>query len=178
MAKKYRNKVMNDVADAFLDKIESEAQAWFDDILTNDTPLRVGHGDGSYFNQTLNLYDSFGYGIYLDGTLLRSNATERQKEATEPRKWHGDELWGNALMRKTFSKEGFKPSERGYVVVFAAAMPYTGVLQEGLSHGLSRDYHVIAFMSDELRNFGKRNFGKSLVREVKDTDYYLARPYE
>lgn len=168
MAKRYKTKEVQALAGEFLDLLEKEAQEWFDDILS-----RVGHGGESYLNRTLNLYDSFGYGIYLDGVLLRSNATQRQKEATQPRQWYRDEVWGNALMKKTFSNSGYKPSEKGYVVVFAAAMPYTGVLQEGLSHGLSRDYHVIAFMSDALRGFGKKNFGKSLVREVKDDEYYI-----
>lgn len=169
---KYKTAAVRQLQESFLDKLEAEAQEWFDQLLS-----QVGTGaNGSFQDQKGNLYDSYGYGIYLDGRLQRTNARERQKTATEPSKpWSKNPNWsnyGNDLLRKTFSDGGYKPSvQKGYVVVFAATMPYTNVLQYGTKHGLSKDYHVIAFFESELENFGKKNFGKSLVKEVKDGNY-------
>lgn len=160
---KYKTKLVKQLSNEFLDLVEIEARNFVDKTIS----------EVDYTHRTHNLYDSYGYGVYLDGKLLRSSVTNtaKPKEAAEPRKWYQDELFGYDLMKKTFSESGYNPSvSKGYVVVIAATMPYATVLEEGTSHGLSRDYRVIAFMDEEAKKFGK-NIAPNLVSEVKDGHY-------
>lgn len=164
---KYRNSQVQNLEGYFLDILEKEAQDFVGKTINE---VKVGHPGGFYEHDTFNLYDSYGYGIYLDGRLLRSSATNdtRPKKATEPRKWYRDEFFGKELMRKLFSDKGYKPAaSKGYVVVIGAAMPYAIVLEKGLSHGMRMNYKVITFMDTEAAKFGNK-FGirvKSVRRE-------------
>lgn len=161
MAKKYKNKVVEQLATLFVDKLEEEARAFIDKTISEVT----------YQHQSGNLYDSYGYGIYLDGKLLRSSARDATQTATEPIKWYREEFYGYELMRKVFANDGYKPSvQKGYVVVFVAAAPYTNVLQYGLIHGLRKDYHVISFMETEAWKFGS-SIRPHLVSDVREGNY-------
>lgn len=161
LGNRYKTDFVKRLVGSFEDKLELEARAFIDKMISGVT----------YKHQKGNLYDSYGYGIFLDGKLLRSSATDGVRTATEPIKWYQDEHFGFDLMRKTFSDGGYKPSEKkGYVVVFAATAPYTNVLQYGLEHGLSQDYKVIAYMEAAAWEFGK-DIAPHLVKDVREGNY-------
>ena len=46
-----------------------------------------------YTHRTYNLYDSYGYGVYVNGKLKAYSFLGTQK-ATEPRKWYGENVRG------------------------------------------------------------------------------------
>ena len=167
--------------EAFLDCLEIRAREFLENEIINNV---------DYKNRTFNLYDSYAYGIYLNGSLRRTSATSVSKEnvydengdlsiaigesvstgtrtpkATKPRKWYGEETWGKVMRDTMFDFEGgYKPSTRkGYVVVFAASMPYAPVLESGW--GLKKKYHVITQAEASAQNFGS-DLMQGLVRKV------------
>lgn len=122
----------------FLDYLEEECRRLLEKAIETST----------FQNRTYNLYDSYGYGIFLNGSLKRTNATFikegdvvlgavgaglRPNKATKPRKWYNDEIWGRGLRDMVFDGDsGYNPgSKRGYVIVLAATMPYAVVLEAG-----------------------------------------------
>lgn len=157
---KYKNNVLNRLKTELEDRIENAAREFLEKTLS-----KVGNGDGSYHHDTYNLYDSYGYAIFLDGKVIRSSTTERT--ATEPRKWYGNEYFGNEILNEAFKNGNYKPSvSTGYVVVFGALMPYGSVLERG-GGNLKDKYRVILFMEDEARRFGELIGIKVLKYDVK-----------
>ena len=55
-----------------------------------DRILRQCVEERDYTHRTYNLYDSYGYGVYVGGKLMRSGFLQRSPQATEPRKWYGE----------------------------------------------------------------------------------------
>lgn len=155
MAKK---KPTEEIREGLLDILETEARKFIVDTVKSIT----------YEHETFNLYDSYGYGIYLDGVLKRSSALSNwnRKVASEPRTIWGNEYWGHDVAKSIFSKdisvfgEGF--STKGYSIVFAALMPYAGVLE-------SRNYKVISQMNLAAYEIGSKVFGQRIVENVKDS---------
>jgi len=170
MGKGKHGGVFNFLNNEFLSYLEDECRGFLDKVI----------GEVDYKNRTYNLYDSYGYGIYLDGKLQRSSftsATPKEQKATQPKKWYGAEFFGYDLNRMLFDESGYKPSsKKGYVIIFAAMAPYAVPLEKGTyggGDGLQRKYKVISFAYSEL----KSSFGKDLMNNmVSDVNAILYNP--
>lgn len=178
MARGKQGEIAKYLQEEFLNYLEQEAKKFLDRIISGV----------DYTHRTYNLYDSYAYGIFLNGSLRRTSATKYDKDdnavsvgvrapkATKPRYWYGDEVWGKWMRDEMFQADGFKPSRRGYVVVFAAAMPYAVVLEAGGGSGPKRDfelshkYKVISYMENEAMNFGS-DLMKNMVTSVKSEQF-------
>lgn len=165
MAKKYKTLVMQEVEKMFLDGLEKEAYSFIQDTL--QTIKNGGHRQGYYEHKTLNLYDSYGFGIFRDGSLLRRGWLS--SKASSPREFKdGHVVWGREILQTLFNGSD-RTTTSGYVVLIAAAMPYALNLEHGI--GIQNKYRVISFMDDEAKNFGKKTFGFSLVDKVNVRDW-------
>lgn len=164
MAGSYKTKEVNALEKVLLDGLEKEAQDFINKTLTY---VNYGHSAGYFEHQTKNLHDSYGYGIFHDGHLLRHGGTDAK--ATAPREFsNGHVLWGKEALETLFNGSN-RTNERGYVVIIAAAMPYAINLEKGI--GIQRKYRVISFMDGEAMSFGKKSFGMSLAEKVNVRDY-------
>ena len=133
MARGKQGEIAKFLQEEFLDYLEEESKKLLEKAMET----------ADFQNRTYNLFDSYGYGIYLNGSLKRSSVTSgtNQKKATQPRKWYDDELFGRQLAEMAFEKRstsggltsgGYAPSgKRGFVIVLAATMPYAVVLEAG-----------------------------------------------
>lgn len=139
----------------FLDILEGEARLFINEMIDSRT----------YEHDTYNLYDSYGYGIYENGKLLRKSS--RGRTANKARHWYGSEVWGYEMVDEFF--ESFNEVEKnGYVVVFVASIPYAAALEH-------RDYRVISQMNAAAWNFGEKPFKRRIVNDVKEglfDEYY------
>ena len=164
----------------FLDYLEEEARRLLLDAIST----------ADFQNRSYNLRDSYGYGVFLNGSLKRSSILSDfdTQQAEKPRKWYKDEIFGRDLQEMAFEKRstngsstsgGYAPSgKRGFVIVLAAAMPYAVVLEQGgydskkgKSVRFQRKYHVISQIMSDCDDIGKSLVGKSLVSHV-DLKYY------
>lgn len=121
-----------------LDSLEKDAKRILNECVNERT----------YEHQTYNLYDSYGYGIYYKGRLIRSGFLSPAPTATENKKWYGKSIQGRDAI-KEFLSSGYSAS--GMIdLAIAAAMPYARVLEEG-GGGIKKKYKVISM------SFGKLN---------------------
>lgn len=112
----------------------------------------------SYTYRSLNLRDSYGWGVYVDGKLARKGYT-----ASSPgikKKWYGEEITGyEAVVEYLESK--YKPHP-GIDLVVVAAMPYGEILQNAEGN-VKKKYEVIAVARNEIkalsRKFKNAKFG-------------------
>lgn len=102
-----------------------------------------------YSHQTKNLYDSYGYGVYINGKLRNKGFLAQRASAKKPRKWYGEEVWGRDEIT-TFLEKEHTPSKFMELVV-VAAMPYAIVLEKG-GGGLHRKYKVVSMSYDKLKD--------------------------
>ena len=109
-----------------------------------------------YTHRTYNLYDSYGYGVYVSGKLQRYGFLGTQK-ATEPRKWYGEDVRGRDEILE-YLKSEHKPSNDAIELVIAAAMPYAKVLESG-GGGIKHKYKVISMSNDLLREIAPKYGG-------------------
>lgn len=109
-----------------------------------------------YTHRTYNLYDSYGYGVYVNGKLKAYSFLGTQK-ATEPRKWYGENVRGREEILE-YLKSGYKPSRDAIELVIAAAMPYAKVLESG-GGGIKHKYKVISMSNDLLRDIAAKYNG-------------------
>lgn len=107
-----------------------------------------------YQHQTKNLYDSYGYGIYREGRLVKSGFLGAAR-AKISKKWYGETIQGRSEIQ-AFLQGEYKPGE-GLELVIAAAMPYAEVLETG--SGLHRKYKVVSMSYDKLADICP-SFGK------------------
>lgn len=158
MAKRYKTNEVRSLQASFLDCMEREAKAFIAKTLSY-----VAQGHPMYYeHRTLNLHDSYGYGIFLDGELLRHGGVE--PKASEPRIIDGHVLWGRDVLKELFNGTN-RTTSQGYVVMIAAAMPYAVDLETQYK------YRVISFMEQDAMQFGKSLFGKPLVSKVNIREY-------
>ena len=54
--------------------------------------LRECVDERTYEHDTKNLYDSYGYGIYVEGSLTRSGFLSTSPQASKGKKWYGTEV--------------------------------------------------------------------------------------
>ena len=118
--------------------------------------LRQCVEERDYTHRTYNLYDSYGYGVYVSGKLQRYGFLGTQK-ATEPRKWYGEDVRGRDEILE-YLKSEHKPSNDAIELVIAAAMPYAKVLESG-GGGIKHKYKVISMSNDLLREIAPKYGG-------------------
>lgn len=118
----------------------------------------------TYEHQTHNLYDSYGYGIYVNGSLTRFGYLSAAPLATQKPFEVGSEGddYGRVEIR-TFLAQEFAPSSIGIDMVIAAAMPYAEVLEEGNPTSNKRKkFKVISMAFDKLKAVSKQFKGSSV----------------
>lgn len=113
-----------------------------------------------YTHQTGNLYDSYGYGIYVDGKLAKAGYLSSSKTATENRKWYGQDVSGREQITHFLNSE-YKPTN-GIDMVVVAAMPYAHAL-ENASSGQKHKYRVISMAHDKLKALQGKIKGSTVV---------------
>ena len=120
----------------------------------------------TYNHDTLNLADSYGYGVYLRGKLVRSGYALKEARATEPRVLFGHEVWGRKRIEEFLHKE-YKA--QGYVdLVLAAAMPYGHALEHA-SSGQKKRYRVISMSYGKLKDLSSKIKGSSVFHISNST---------
>lgn len=102
-------------------------------------------------HQTHNLHDSYGFGIYHNGKLVKTGFLPQL--AREPKKWYKEELEGRDQI-SSFLKTEHKAG-KGLELVIAVAMPYGEVLEK-------RKYRVIAMANDKLRALSQKYKGSTV----------------
>lgn len=113
-----------------------------------DRILKECEQEADYTHRTYNLYDSYGYGIYVDGKLKRSGFLTNTATATEGKRWYKDTVKGRERLEEFLSSE-YKAT-KGIDMVVVAAMPYAHAL-ENQSSGQKRKYRVISMAFDKLK---------------------------
>lgn len=121
-----------------------------------DRILRQCVEQRDYTHRTYNLYDSYGYGVYVEGRLVRRGFLQRSPQATDPRKWEGENVRGRDEILEYLASV-YEPSQ-DIELVIAAAMPYAPVLESG--KGLRHKYKVISMSNDLLRGIAPKYGGK------------------
>ena len=142
----YRDKILAQI----LQKLESEG----------NRILQECEQERNYTHQTQNLYDSYGFGIYVGGKLTKAGYLSGSKTATENRKWYGQEVSGREQITNFLNSE-YKPT-KGIDMVVVAAMPYAAVL-ENASSGQKHKYRVISMSYDKLKQLQGEIKGASVV---------------
>lgn len=119
--------------------------------------LRECVDERTYQHQTFNLYDSYGYGIYLQGKLVKDGYLDATPKATESKKWYGKTLQGRDEITR-FLKSEYHPV--GIIdLAVAAAMPYAKVLEDG-GGNLKKSYRVISMSFQKLHELAYDYEGK------------------
>lgn len=119
----------------------------------------------TYRNDTDNLHDSYGWGIYINGKLMKSGY--QTQNALAPRIWEREPLYGRDAITD-FLERGYKPHD-GIDLVIVVAMPYGQILQEG-GGNLKRKYEVIAIAQNQLKALSRKIKG-STFGIIKDGKY-------
>lgn len=105
-----------------------------------------------YTHRTLNLHDSYGSAVYLNGALVEKSVMLLGSKATKAKSYKGSKLKGSEEIMKYF--QSYKPKSEIELVV-AAAMPYGVVLEKG-GGGIRRKYKVISGINTEVGNLASR----------------------
>lgn len=113
-----------------------------------------------YTHRTDNLYDSYGYGIYVGGEIRKSGFLTPSKRAREDREWYGQPVSGREQILNFLNNE-YKPTN-GIDMVVVAAMPYASVL-ENASSGQKHKYRVISMSYDKLKKLQGEIPGSTVV---------------
>lgn len=122
--------------------------------------LQECEAERDYTHRTDNLYDSYGYGIYVGGKIRKSGFLTPSQRATEDRKWYGQPVSGREQILNFLNSE-YKPTN-GIDMVVVAAMPYAAVL-ENASSGQKHKYRVISMSYDKLKQLQGEIKGASVV---------------
>ena len=117
--------------------------------------LRECVDERTYEHDTKNLYDSYGYGIYVDGSLTRSGFLSASPQASKEKKWYGTEVHGRNEIKTFLSSYDAKGA---ICLVVAASMPYAVVLEQG-GGGLKKKYKVISMSFQKLQDIAKKYNG-------------------
>lgn len=119
----------------------------------------------TYTYRTLNLRDSYGWGVYLDGKLVNKGYTANSPGIKK--KWGNEDITGyDAIVE--FLENKYKPHP-GMDLVVVVAMPYGQILQEG-GGSLKKKYEVIAIAQNQLKALSGKIKG-STFGIIKDGKY-------
>ena len=110
----------------------------------------------TYQHRTLNLFDSYGFGVYYKGKLERKGFLTSSPESSETKYWYGKNVEGREQIENFLNRE-YKPS-KGIDLVIAAAMPYAHAL-ENASSGQHQRYRVVSMSYNKLMELQKQAKG-------------------
>lgn len=127
--------------------------------------LRECINEIDYQHRTMNLYDSYGYGIYAEGKLLKIGFLHPSPSAKVAKSWYGEKIRGRQAITEYLQSE-YTPT--GVVdLAIAASMPYAHVLEKG-SAGLHRSYKVISMSFQKLKTISRDYKGiVSVIKQLK-----------
>lgn len=112
----------------------------------------------TYTYRTLNLRDSYGWGVYVGGKLVNKGYTANSPGIKK--KWYSEDITGYEAIVE-FIEQKYKPHP-GIDLVVVVAMPYGEILQEGTGN-IKKKYEVINLSRNALKNLASRfknaNFG-------------------
>lgn len=124
--------------------------------------LRKCVSERTYEHQTYNLYDSYGYGIYVNGSLKKKGYLSSSPKATKSKKWYGEIIRGREQI-DTFLNGGYTPS--GIIdLAVVATMPYAKILEDG-SGNLHHAYRVISMSFQKLNELKYKYNG--IVKSIR-----------
>lgn len=116
-----------------------------------------------YQHDTMNLYDSYGYGIYVQGKLSRTGYLSATPQAEKGKKWYGEEIHGREAIKAYLNKSHKAVGAIDVAVV--AAMPYAKVLEAG-GGGIKKKYKVISMSFQKLQAIASKYNGTvRLIRQ-------------
>lgn len=130
-----------------LDELDKEAKRILNECVN----------ERDYEHRTMNLYDSYGYGIYLKGILKREGFLSASPKAVVDN--HG--FFGRDEI-ESFLESGYSP-DGGIDIVVAAAMPYATELEYGI--GVRRKYRVITMSFQKLQTLAAK-IGCGAVQQI------------
>lgn len=129
--------------------------------------MRECYDERGFENRSFNLYDSYGYAVYVDGSV-RAQGFLSQSAASEGKKWYGNTVEGSSAISEFFNVK-YK-SSGGIELVIAAAMPYAQVLENGgASNGrftYKHKYKVISMAYDKLKELQGRYPGSTITNII------------
>lgn len=137
----------DDIFDEILDTLDKEGERILQECVD----------ERDYTHRTMNLHDSYGYGVYLKGTLKRYGFLTSAPKATQSNhEWYGrDEI--ESFLFKTYQPTG------GIDMVVVAAMPYATNLEYGI--GIRKKYRVITMSYQKLKALASK-IGCGTVQQV------------
>lgn len=107
----------------------------------------------TYTHRTMNLYDSYGYGIYLKGTLVKTGFLSASPSAKSGKRINGTVVKGRDEITQYLNHD-YTP--KGIIdLAVVAAMPYARILEEG-SGRLKNKYRVISMSLAKLQNIASK----------------------
>nr|DAH57720.1 MAG TPA: hypothetical protein [Caudoviricetes sp.] len=110
----------------------------------------------TYTHQTHNLYDSYGYGIYIEGKLEKIGYLSSSPKATKGKNWYGEEIKGREEIND-YLKNDYSPS--GVIdLAVVATMPYAKILEDG-GGNLKQSYRVISMSFQKLQDLSNKYNG-------------------
>lgn len=117
----------------------------------------------TYTHRTKNLYDSYGYGIYVNGKLTKVGYLSASPQAKESKNWYGETIKGREEI-EDYLRNGYSPS--GVIdLAVAAAMPYAKILEDG-SGNLKHSYRVISMSFQKFQELSyKYNGVVKIIRQ-------------
>lgn len=107
----------------------------------------------TYTHRTMNLYDSYGYGIYLKGTLVKTGFLSASPSAKSGKRIKGTIVKGRDEIIQYLNHD-YAPREFIDLAV-VATMPYARTLEEG-SGGLKNKYRVISMSLAKLQSIASK----------------------
>jgi hypothetical protein len=123
--------------------------------------IRECENERTYEHRTKNLHDSYGYGVYSGGTLVRHGFL-CSAQATKGKNWYGERLKGRDEITQYL--QSYK--SEGIELVIVVAMPYGEVLENGGGrYKYHQKYKVISMSYDKLSAL-KAQYPHSLVSRI------------
>ena len=109
------------------------------------------------------IYDSYGYGIYVEGKLEKIGYLSSSPKASKGKNWYGEEIKGRDAINE-YLKNDYSPS--GVIdLAVVATMPYAKILEDG-GGNLKQSYRVISMSFQKLQNLSKKYNGTvSMIRK-------------
>lgn len=108
-------------------------------------------------DKTQNLHDSYGSCVFYRGREMPNTRRYVGRKAlvgkVDPQ---GDLVFGRAEIDGYF--DGYRPSSKGFELVFAVAMFYAVELEEGI--GLRRKYRVLSGVGSDIEELARQLHGR------------------
>lgn len=112
--------------------------------------LSKAYLESNYLNRTLNLKDSYVWGVFLNGKRIDYGFLTLSPESTEAKQRTGDGKLLKGREQAQLFIDNYSPNNNGWEVVFAATM-YYGVYLEMTGTKRQQQYVVISSIFDDVR---------------------------